>query len=284
MLMAAVFVGILVINFLFVFAVAYAYESDGGAGAETLVYESDSNAQFGHYGVSDNYIFYPYTNITTQVREITNVPPQRLTAYELTPAYLGNNTWGVSAPPLGVTPYDHISGVIVQVIPNLDSFIMTRIVFNETMPAVDVHCGLTILHFPSEPFGLTTYGSANPASQETNLIFSDPVVAPQWSFSYNVPLTKALRIYDLAQGIPQGNMAAEVGWTVDNPAGGLGTYAMTWSLQIYGRPVSAWSLTDSLALAIGGGVFLNFVAIVYMTDEIDIGGFRKDIPRLRRRK
>lgn len=278
--MAGFFALVLVLNFGLVGWVAWEYEGNGQE-PETLLFTTDSSTQFGKYTTSDNYVYYPFLNITTNVRYIKGATAK---SFELTPAYLGNDSWGVSAPPLGDTPYDAISGVWNILVPNMQGFLFTHIDMNMSLPAVDTHVGFTVLHPPSAVFGLTTFGSADPPSQETNIVYSDPVPASTgyWLVDYDIPLTKSLRIYDLSQEAHSN--ALEIAYNIDDPSVGLATFPMTITVEIYGRQVSGWSLTDSMALAVGVGVVLNVVTVAFMSDELDIGGRVKDIRKRARRK
>ena len=276
-MLSLIFVSAIVLGFAMVWYVDYVYAGDGSP-ETTLLFETDTNTEYMTFTTTDNYVFYPYFNVTTNARYIKGSVPH---SDQLTPAYMGNHTWGMSIPEYDDTPYDHISSVVVMVIPDMDNWIMTNVKINMTMPNDDVTCLLTVLHLNSKTFGLTTYGSADPLSQETNLIAESVGTVAQWEVDFDVPLVAGLRINDLSQD--QAYHCFEFGWVLDDASTGLLDYAQTWTVQVYGQQVTGWTIQDSLSVAIGTSVLVNVGVMVYMTDMVDIGPDIKDLPKRRKR-
>lgn len=269
-------------NFFTVAGIVWYYENNG-VDNEVMVFESDSNTDYMHFTTTDNYIFYPIFNITTQMRGLVTALPDNLPVKtELTPLYLGNNTWGVSVPGMNdPAGYYHLSGIIVMAIPNMDNFLITKIVINETMPLNDVHWDMTILHLDTGVFGLSDFGSADPSSQETNILpGTATVTTPELNAAYTIPLTKGLRIFENSQG--KQYTGIEIAWEVIDPTVGLSAYAMQWKVQIFGEQITGWTLQDSLLVStIIWNIILGTV-IIYSLDMFDIGGFVKTIRKQRR--
>lgn len=273
--LSVLFMIVILGNFVTVAGISYYYESNG-ADTKTLLWETDSDSEYLHFTTTDNYVQYPYLNVTTGIRwiETGNIIAEKV---ELTPAYLGNGTWGVSCPTLGNNPYDWVSGVVVVAVPNMHNYLITNIFINYTMPDNDVHWGITALHTDSTIFGLTDYGSADPQSQETNIIppSSNAVTVDDYVLAYDVPLAKSLAIFDDSRD--KSFTALEMGWNIDDPSVGMVGFASQWNVQIYGEQITGWSLQDSLTVSVTLWNIIIGLAIVYSLDVIDLGGFVKTI-------
>lgn len=269
-------------NFFSVAGIVWYYENNGMVN-EMLVFESDSNTNYMHFTTTDNYILYPHFNITTQMRGlITALPVNLPVKTELTPLYLGNNTWGTSIPVMNdPAGYYHLSGIIVMEIPNMDNFLITKIVINETMPSNDVYWDMTVLHLNTPVFGLDNFGSADPPNQETNIIPGSYVVTTsEMNIAYNLPLTKGLRIFENSQ--EKQYTGIEIAWEVIDPTVGLSAYAMQWKVQVFGEQISGWTLQDSLLASIIIWNIIIGTVIIYSLDIFDLGGFVKTIRKTRR--
>lgn len=272
--LAFIFAIVMVLGFAVIWATAEYYESSN---ERELLFVSDSNTEFINSTISSDYTYYESTYIETHARTFKS---GLVNHTSLTPAYLGNNTWGMTCPEYNDIPYVSVDYYVQMDLPNLDSWIVTDFVYNFSLDeTADYDGGYTFLHFDS-PFPATIYGSASTPTAETH-------IATYYDFSgvdehnVSVSLEKALKIYDNSQGKEYTSL--EIGFVADDPTTALDGFAYTFSVKIYGYKQTTTTLETVLTWGLAGTTILNVVVIIFMTDTYDIGGFVRDIPKRRRR-
>lgn len=256
--LSTIFILVLIGGFVGVWYVD-AYYEDGNS---TLLFESDSNTEFGSYNFVGNPTYFP--SLKTCQRISTNY-----LQYNRTPAYIGNNTYLIS---LNDTNANFNSGYIVIDMPNLDSWIIDKIIVNSTenddpsyrfissfisspLPAwnLDKNVGVSVIDF---------YGAGG-----NNWINTTETVS----------LTEGLEIYQNAQGT-QSILAIQF---YDDGADWNG-FAWEFHIEIYGEKITGWSKLDATNLVIASCGTINIIVGIFMTDQIDVGGYVKDLQKRRK--
>lgn len=232
-----------------------------------LLYQSDSTTEF--LTLTANPLI-NYNLMTTGIYDIVPDPYIKL------PVYLGNETWSMS---VNDTSYSYGYAMFVVALPNLDSWIIDNMVFNITKGAPsDESFAVWIVNSK-------TIGILNGNTDIQLKIFEDNVAFALADGYYNrtidLTLNEALEIHDLTNNGVQPYMLIRVRDQV-SPAG-LEAFAFTFKMTMEGRKVDTYNIIQQLEVALFLSTSLNILCIVYMTDEIDIGGYINDIPDNKRR-
>lgn len=237
---------------------------------------SNSDTEFITVSVSDNYIYSDVSAIDTHAR---NLKGGVVTFISLTPAYLGNNTWGLSVPTFDDPPYDFCDAYFQMNIPDMENWILTDIFMNWSVGTQIYQGGMTILHF-NAPFPLTDGGSASDKSAETPLLYqyglSNPITT-----DYQVPLNKALKIYTDSQS--KGYTSLECAIQINSLSVPWESFAWTFNVEIFGYQQKTFTLKSLISTCLVIATIMNFAVIIFMTDIIDLSGYKKDIPHRRRK-
>lgn len=274
--LALVFAGILLINFGLVGLIAYEYEADGQSD-ETVVFQTDVETTYPEYqfGLATGHPDL-WTKRTSEKVAGTLGVHSTYEQYNYTPAFLGNDTWAISIPTRSYAPDVDFHRVdVVMDLPNLDNFIITHVDINLSLPGdadqyVTWAIAYTEIPIVSNPADISILELETPYNNEVEYIGD-----------VDVPLTESVKIWDGAQ---QNNIYMFIIEIGDTTGDGMTGWAFTWSVTITGRKVTGWTINDSLSVALGVGVVMNVLAVAYMSDELDIGGYVKDIRQRQRRR
>lgn len=263
-ILTVVFVVAIIIGFYLVSMVNASFENDEG---NVTLFKTDSATNFPTYPKVD-WSFPSTPNQTTSL----NTFASPLAQYEKSPVYLGNDTWGMSinetfAGQLGTAIY------IIE-LPNLENWIIDEIIINQTKnietiidSTIKVY-SLPIAEFTQSSLATTLFdGSVGSVS-----LFANKTI--------DLTLAQALDINDKAEGKTIHFIAITM---VDTPDNGLEPWAWNIEMEITGHQMDTYNIVQQLEFAVGISIILNVCVIVFMTDEIDIGGFVNDIPNKKKR-
>lgn len=233
-----------------------------------LLYESDSSANF---LTLDSSLVNEWGLTTTGVYESLGSEYQ---TYAKIPVYLGNNSWTFS---VNETIDTSSFAYYVIELPNMDDWLITNItysmnkqsalemelfvrIFSLETPNVIIATdkGIEVLHSP-------TFGSV--AEWKNNTI--------------DINLATALEIHDIAQDGTQYYLL----YVIRDTGGTSGLDSMSWDMStvITGKQIATYNIVQQMELVLVIAIIFNVVVIIFMTDEIDIGGFVNDIPDKKRR-
>ena len=270
--LALVFALTLLLGFGLIAVTAEYYEYSN---TKELLFISDSNTEFITASVSDNYVYSDESAIDTHAR---NLKGTTVTFISLDPIYLGNNTWAISVPTFDNPPYVFCDAYYQMNLPNMERWMLTDVFLNWTVGTQVYTGGATILHF-NEPFPLTDGGSASDKTAETPLFVNYGLTNPI-GLHHEVPLPKALKINQDSQNKQYTSLECAV--FIPSLAVTWEGFAWTFTVEIYGYKQTATSLTGLLILGLSIGTISNFSVMIFMTDRVDLFGYKQDIPRKRR--
>lgn len=258
-LLTVVFVFIILVGFVGIWYVA---EFTNGQ-SEQLLWQTDSDTKYDV--LEGDYTFTTYQTST----EVPSGPFQ----YNRTPAYLGNNTWGMSvnATTLGTLNYALIN------LPELNNWLISTVVINLTVPLdADLGIYMSIYSHPVDKLLATNWAHTR--------IYTDVGAGGDLDGYYNqsvtIPLTIGLSLYDHASHYAEHSLSLM--WD-DIAPDGMSAFSPQWSIEIYGQKQTGWSLTDKLALVVGFADFLLIMGVIYVQDQFDIFGYVKDLPSTKKR-
>lgn len=246
-------------------AVAYIdYEYQNNGVSETL-WVSDTDTTF----ASAEYTGEPtpyFDHLETSQRVSMSVFWQ----WNKTPVYQGLDTWAISLNDTG-TSVDFNSGVIVIDYPNLENWLVEEIIINMTENNDDSYLlAIGFQHFAEA--GIDKYG-ANPSDA---IYFDYGIGTGGWdNTSYTIDTNLAISINNNANNNEQSILYIIYG---DDGANWDG-WAWEFSIEIIGTQISDWSISDSIFGALAGATCLNVLVMVYMTDQVDLGGFKKALKK-----
>ena len=270
--LALVFALSLLLGFGLIAVTAEYYEYSN---TKELLFISDSNTEFITTSVSDNYIYSDESAIDTHARSLKGVD---VTFISLNPTYLGNNTWAISVPTFDNPPYVFCDAYYQMNLPNMERWMLTDVFMNWTVGTQVYTTGTTILHF-NEPFPLTNGGSASDKTAETPLFINYGLTNPITT-NYQVPLSKALKINQDCQNKQYTSLECAV--FIPSLIVPWEGFAWTFTVEIFGYKQTANSLTGLLILSLSIGTISNIAVMIFMTDRVDLFGYKRDIPRKRR--
>lgn len=245
----------------------------------TQLYISDSDAEFpvNSFIVRPKPAYAPnyYWDVQNSLRcydSSNNVHYQ----FNKTAVYQGNNSWVLNVNSTGL---NHNQAFVFMEIPNMDDMIIDHVILNTTKNT-DSDLLLTMT-LASTEIGLWDYFNAT--DHQTTIftnygLGSDPHT--YYDRNVSIPLNTALEIYDKAQEWPQHVLIMGIS---DLSSDGLGAFAWEFTVEVRGHAVSDWAISDSIFGAIAGATVLNFVVAIYMTDQIDLGGYTHLLPGKRRK-
>lgn len=271
--LATVFMVSMLLGFVAVAYIDYEYQNNGDI---TLLWESDSSTEFSsynHVNMESDWFDYSCNGQFVAFEPM----PYSYCEYNRTAVYSGNNTWTYSCNET-FGDYRNYNTWVIS-LPNLKSWIITDMNITVSTPG---DSGLEL------DFSII-YPIANELDRDrtdrlTTRLYLDYSLTtdPTETYNYDVPLNKALEIFDSCNSNENIEPVLSLSTYDITPWGGISEYAYSISVEIYGEQVSGWSLSDSTFTALAGATCLNVVIVIYMTDEIDVGGYVKNIQKRRR--
>ena len=97
----------------------------------------------------------------------------------------------------------------------------------------------------------------------------------------NIELSKALRIHDLSQ---ENTNYALVLTLTDSAHNGFSAGVQSIKMEITGRSISVFSQADAVIYALVIANAIGIATVVFMSDQIDLGGTIKDVAKYRKRR
>lgn len=271
--LAFIFAAILSIGFIGVYYVDAYYESNG---TSVILWQTDSDANPNRKIV---YVNSPYEQAdyygTVQIEGETGIP-YIFNVYNRTAVYTGNNTWTYAANETGGNYRNR--AMYVFDLPNTENWIIKSVNYSfSTNGDSDLAFGLSIDYPISNKID---YESTYKKGTILDTVFSFTPIDNHYYRNLTVPLATSLDIVDNSVNIPN-NSPVLTFYIDDVDADGLSAWAFTIDIEINGYPLDATSMNDQINLVIGGSAILNIIAVFFLTDEIDIGGFKKDLKKRR---
>lgn len=259
-LLTVVFVFIILIGFVGVWYVA---EYTNGQNVE-IVYESDSDTD---YTVLKWLNSAEFTTFQT-----ASYIPSLEWQFNRTPAYIGNNTWGMSVNESAVG----VQHQVVFAMPHMKNWVIDEIILNITNnDDTDMRIGLTAYSTATAGIGDSSAGT---------VILLDNTAggsALYYNETIDVPLVTALDIYDHANNHP---VTILVLFWDDLSGDGMSAFSPQWKITITGEKQSTWSMNNKLALVVGFADFMLVIGIIYIQDQFDLFGYVKDLPTTKKKR
>lgn len=194
--------------------------------------------------------------------------------YTKSPVYLGNDTWTMSIN--GSAHSETQFGQYVIALPNMDDWIISDITINQT---INTDTDLT------SEWGIYSSATLNKYNYNIlgEIVFDDDSIGALTDYhneTLSLDLSTALNVQDKASDGIQHYLVIR---SIDKDSDGLGAWAWNIEVVIEGKQIATYNIQQNLNLALGIAITINVCVIVFMTDEIDIGGFVNDIPDKKRR-
>lgn len=248
----------------------------------SVIWETDSDVVFGQYTKENiGYSTWVDTQTSQNVGFNTQIPFS-FYSYNRTAVYQGNNSYAVS---FNTTTTSYAcNNIIVMELPNADEFIITSINYSFTYSGESDIILSSGVSYTDGITNIMDYAVSPPNLRNTN-IFADyepadiEFVDGVWyNRTIDVPLVKGLEISDNAVGK---NTFIELGFA-DSVGDGIAGHVCNFKIEITGENVSTYSKGNIVDLIVGISIIANIFVIIYLTDEIDIGGYVKDIRKRRK--
>lgn len=241
--------------------------TNGNEIPETL-YSTDSDVIFSNFTLSD----FPYSTWDYLITGRYVKSGSDFLIYEKTPVYSGNDTWLINS------NYS-ANGQMVQYVfnvPNLENWLITSINFTTSIPTdSDLRIAMGFIHEDDSDISYD--------NQITNLLYNSNEVESETGSTFTknlaIPLNTALDINSHANNRPIHTMQFQM--LDDDLDGGL-DFAFSLTLQIKGTRIDATSTIDQINYVVGASVGINLIAIVYLTDQFDVGGYTKALKKGRK--
>lgn len=274
--MSAIFTAIMLLGFASVWAIDY--EFTNGNGTAIPLWSTNQDTTFTGYDI----VNHPqqttnpdYWTDRATGQYVMNTGDYIGLSYPRSPVYQGNDTWVMNVNTTTGTFYNYAFVSIPLV--NCDNWIIEYIHFNFTKntdtdlvigASIDYPLTTGVLDYDQPPLSTGVFSDTSAGSTAT--VYNRNV-----SFGLNV----ALDVHENSQGRDSVLMIA-VG---DPSANGLTGFAFEFTVTIYGQNIAQVDITETVALTIGVCTTVNVIALIYMTDSIDIIP-RNDLKRYRKRK
>jgi hypothetical protein len=266
-LLAIVISLMMVADFVGVYAVRYQYTQNS---VPESIYVSDSNTEF---GTIDFQALTPPTQFSAIYQPMYYAKVSPLGNWiqsNITMVYTGNDTWGGAVNSPAGAYYE--SQVYIPIKMDIvKTCLITSISIKMSLPGdADIQTDATFLsvHNPViVPTDFGFYTTIQPITAST-----------PGATSYNQTLAitpyKALKIYSDANSNPETYLTIRI---IDSLQNGMTPYNLNMTIEIMGTPVNTWSLQDSVNFVLGASIVGNCILLVYMSDAVDFGGYRKDL-------
>jgi hypothetical protein len=269
-LLAIVMMLTMLSGFVFVYAIDI---YDNGETTGEIVFESDSNMQHSLLDIE----FTPVDFLTLQNAYYYSDSPYFF-QYNKTAVYNGNNTWLLNCN--GTIALVSNALNVYEIIPNIDSFIIDNIIINMNIDIIDVDVNFDIgfIFDESGTVDLNTPSNERlvPLLDTSESNYGVDFPDGWYNKSFNLPLSKSLNIYDLAQEKTNGHLYIVIG---DGNANGLTAFTLSYEVIINGKPITTMSTVNTVKWAIGGTGILGIIVGIFMLDQYDLGGYTKDLPK-----
>ena len=266
-ILTVAFVIAILIGFYMVSLVSASFESAEG---NITLFKSDSSTNFIKLE-REGYITPYWANMSSSVNLEEG---GNFYTYDKTPVYLGNDTWSMSC-------NDTLTGqrgfyYYVIELPNMENWLISEVIINQTTNAdSDLRFDVRIISAET----LNTFVNGQPV----NHILTDNSAGGSSLFmneTIDIDLATSLDIYDNAiNGVQNYIVIAQDDISDD----GLTGFAWNIEIEIIGQNQATYNIIQQLNLVMGIANTINICVIVFMTDEIDLGGFVNDIPNKKRR-
>lgn len=281
-LMALIMACVMSLGFLGVYATGYYYNQNS---EPETVFVSDSNMEFGAWDMTadfeDNL---GYTSpqgfvMTPQywyMKDIAYGQPEYHVIYRnnCTTVYLGNETWGGAITGYSGTPNpapQRSLAFIPVLLPELNTYLLSNISITMSLPGDSdqtVNVFMLSVHNPYDPTTdtgyYTTIQSGGVYNSET-----------EYSESFDLSQYQTLKIYSDAKQNPYHLLVIEV---YDSLANGFSSYDLQLNIELSGVQATTWTQLEAVELVLGISIAGNVIVMAYMTDSLDFGGYRKDLP------
>lgn len=262
--LAVVFALVIMLDFIGVYYIANNMNSED----ESILWVSGADTEFPTYAYSGLPPLYD-TNFTYGTNTKVLVSGNNNAQVNYTPAYLGNNSWGVSiGTELSSVAYRYFTSVMD--VPNLQNWIITRVKMNVSLNPANTDCKV-VLNAGHHNL-LVKWADA---TQGTVLIRDASAGGHSYiNYDEEIALEDALRVYDFAQSTDYQDIYLYIS---DEDGDGWEGWACKWSIEIYGQTIEQYDIQTYIMWYMGAMVVIKVLTFIFMLDDIDIGGKTKDI-------
>lgn len=268
---------ILVIGMLSGFGLVFAvdYYQDTNGNTESL-YITDSNYKTST-GMLETGTFPPYTLGNSYVYRDWAWSVGEIIVYPKTAVYLGNNSWSMAINGSTASPSTNNAMFSID-LPNLPSWLIETVNISLKISTTDDDLFI---------YGFFIYGESNVFTfpgivAHVNNIDTFQTSSPNgyYNRTIDLPLAKSVEIYDKAQEKSDMCFVLEVD---DKNNDGFAPITITYTIEFTGEKISGWSTIDSITWALAGASIIGFAVTIMATDQFDIGGYIKDLPKRKRK-
>lgn len=272
-MLTALFLAIMLAGF---GAVAYvSYDYDMAKETELLYTTDSSHNPTGEYYELVNAPFLTWDYIATGQNSAFTGSPYQFYTYNRTAVYSGNDTWTYSSNE--TTGNFHNQARWLFPIENIENWVISSVNLSFSVPSdTDLEFAYSITYPINNQI---IYDDEYKSAVGFETIYSFTPTDNHYYRNYSVPLTKALEILDSTRELDGIATPIFEFALTDKNNDGLGAFAFSMSVQIYGEKIDTWSISDTLAVVIAGSGIVNVSIAVLMLDSVDIGGYVRDLPK-----
>lgn len=273
-LLALIMALCMVAGFIGVYAIGWNYDQTK---TPETVFVSDSDTEFTTVDLRPSYEYRGFTGVQA-FNSLTSpmwyghssISPYVWVYSNITMIYTGNNTWDGGV--IATTGSYYEDDVIIPItLPVAKSCLINSVSIKMNLPGD-----------PDQSVAMSIGSVHNPYVAPSDDMYST-VIQPgtaynnQVSYNHTSTLTpyQSLKIYGNANTNPLTYMTIQI---IDTGHNGMSLFNLNLTVSISGTFVSTWSLQDSVNLALGLSIAGNVIVMAYMTDSLDFGGYRKDLP------
>lgn len=276
--MAFIFIAIICIGFVGVAYVENLYNTEKKT---ELLWVSDSSMEFFNKPYGGDLVFADiwFHNSCIRVKDASTYYQTNLTS-----VYMGNNTWVSSVPnsPTIITSGSR-HAIMRFSMPNMANWLIQKININTTLNG--------------DSDNKFSYGFDHTKPNVIEGKLSDPIYSgdaigltlrnanvgslTEYESDHTLNLLQSLEIYQDANDLIYTDDCFYMS-VQDVDLLYLTNWIWEYSIEIYGEKINNISIIDNLSIVIGISIAVNVIAIVYMSDKIDLGGFVKHLPKRKR--
>lgn len=270
-ILTIIFVVSILMGFYLVSMVNASFENDK---ENVLLFESNSAINFLEIEITD----LPFNTFNfVSSGYYLNLDSESFYNYTKNPVYLGNDTWSMSINGSSHNNVQYAKYVIE--LDELPNWLISDITLNLTKNT-DSDLAISWAIYSINTLNEYKYLDGDKFS---TIVYSD-ILAGSTSIYYNktanINLATSLDIYDKALDGVQHFIVIRI---LDVGSDGLDSWAWNINMVIEGKQIDTYNIMQQLNMSLIIAIIINVFVIIFMTDKIDVGGFKNDIPNIKKR-
>lgn len=274
---------LLIIGMLSGFGIVYAidYYQDTN-GNKTLLYISDSNTIHPSYEILGEATNEPHYLANSFKLHI--LTPNIYYQYNKTPVYQGNNSWAITGNGTTLSPSHAYIQYLIE-LPNFSSWLIDNVTISALIETSDddleFFTGIVFCDNGYYDGNKPTAERYQSVKHEDTTTFQTTYPTGWFNKTYDISLAGALTFHDLAQEKNPIGLMFEIG---DKLNDGFSQITLSVKISINGEQITGYSTIDTLTIGLCGASIIGFTITIMATDQFDIGGYVKDLPKRKKNR